>query len=177
MAETKLSRNIHLGCGEKRLPGFINVDARESSCTDLVCDITDLPFGDCSVDTFYMCHSLEHIPMHGIQTMLGRLHRMLKPNGQIYISVPDFAIISSLYLSGRVPLSAVVRAIHGGQEYPENTHYMSYDEELLSAILSKSGFSEIRRYAPSDFLPDGFRDTSTYEIGGKAISLNICASK
>jgi predicted SAM-dependent methyltransferase len=177
MAEIRLSTNVHLGCGEKRLPGFINVDARESNCTDLVCDITALPFGDCSVDIFYMCHSLEHIPMHGVQAMLRKLHGMLKPNGKIYISVPDFAILSSLYLSGRVPLSAVVRAIHGGQEYPGNIHYMSYDIELLSAIISSSGFSGIKRYAPSDFLPDGFSDTSTYEIGGKAISLNICASK
>jgi len=102
---------------------------------------------------------------------------MLKPNGQIYISVPDFAVLASLYLSRRAPLSSIVRAIHGGQEYPGNTHYMSYDIELLTAILSGSGFSGIKRYTPNDFLPDGFSDTSTYRIGGKAISLNICASK
>jgi predicted SAM-dependent methyltransferase len=177
MAETRVATNIHLGCGEKRLPGFVNVDARESAYTDLVCDINNLPFEDNSVDLFYMCHSLEHIPIYGVQPLLKKLHSMLRPSGLIYISVPDFAILSSLYLSNRVPLASIVRAIHGGQEYPGNTHYMSYDRQLLQAILQGSGFSEIRHYNPEDFLPNGFSDTSTYEIGGKRISLNICAAK
>jgi predicted SAM-dependent methyltransferase len=169
--------NVHLGCGERRLPGFINVDSRESFCTDLVCDMNCLPFEDSSIDLFYLCHSLEHIPMHNIQDLLRSLNRMLRPNGQIYISVPDFSILSSLYLSGRVPLSHIVRAIHGGQEYDGNTHFMSFDLAILSAFLTAAGFSNVVQYSPEVFLPYSFRDTSTYEIGGKRISLNVCAQK
>jgi len=171
------SAKVHLGCGERRLPGFINVDARESSCTDLVCDMNSLPFEDNSIDLFYLCHSLEHISMHNVQSLLQMLNKMLKPLGRIYISVPDFSVLSSLYLSGRVPLTSIVRAIHGGQEYPGNTHFMSYDFDLLSALLMATGFSSITRYAPETFLPFGFSDTSTYEIGGKQISLNVFAER
>ena len=174
MTETK---KIHLGCGEKRLPNFINIDARETEYTDLVCDITKLPFEENSIDLIYMCHSLEHIPMLEVSDFLGSLRNILKPNGEVYISVPDFSILSSLYLSGRVQLASIVRAIHGGQEYPGNTHYLSYDQEFLTAILRGTGFNKIKTYLPEHFLPNGFTDTSTYEIGNKRISLNVCASK
>ena len=169
--------NLHLGCGDKRLPGYINIDSRVSGSTDLTCDINDLPFDRESIDIIYMCHSLEHIPMHNVISLLRQLYSLLKPRGAAYISVPDFAVLSSLYLSHRVSLSSIVRAIHGGQEYPENTHYMSYDYNLLSQMLMAAGFSTISRYSPEDFLPNGFTDTSTYEIGGKRISLNVCALK
>lgn len=168
---------IHLGCGEKRLPGFINIDARETPCVDMVCDIHNLPFPANSIETIYMCHSLEHLFMHDVQLILSMLFNMLIPSGLLYISVPDFSILSSLYLSGRVPLASIVRAVHGGQEYPGNTHYMSYDFDLLSVLLRRSGFSTISRYLPEHFLPAGFVDTSTYEIGGKRISLNVYAVK
>ena len=171
------TKKIHLGCGEKKLTGFINIDARKTECTDLVCDINNLPFDDNSIDLIYMCHSLEHIPLYSIQPTLLKLYKVLRKGGRLFISVPDFNVLSSLYLSGKVPLTSIVRAIHGGQEYPENTHYMSYDRNLLSSILSSSGFSLIGLYNPDEFLPKGFTDTSTYQIGGKRISLNLCASK
>lgn len=177
MSDLDQFTKVHLGCGEKRLNGFLNVDARASAHTDLVCDFYELPFADNSVELFYMCHSLEHIPMHQTHLFIRKLFTMLKPSGKIYISVPDFAVLSSLYLSGRVPLSSIVRAIHGGQEYPGNTHYMSYDQDILTNILLNSGYSGIHPYRPEDFLPHGFTDTSTYEIGRRRISLNLCGSK
>jgi predicted SAM-dependent methyltransferase len=172
-----MKTRIHLGCGDKRLPGFINIDSRDSGCADVICDINDLPFSSGSIDLIYMCHSLEHIPMHNVGTMVAQLHSLLRLGGMIYISVPDFAVLASLYLSQRVELSSIVRAIHGGQEYPENLHYMSYDYKLLTAILATTGFTAISHYSPEVFLPYNFRDTSTYEIGGKRISLNVCATK
>ncbi len=94
----------------------------------------------------------------------------------MYVSVPDFAVLSALYLSGRAPLSMIVRAIHGGQEYSGNLHYISFDRVFLSDILLQAGFTHVTSYSPSEFLPAGFEDTSTYEIAGKSISLNLRAS-
>ena len=34
---------LHLGCGQKRIPGFVNIDHNASAATDYVCDITKLP--------------------------------------------------------------------------------------------------------------------------------------
>jgi predicted SAM-dependent methyltransferase len=177
MSKPKQPRKIHLGCGDKRMPGFINIDTRPTSSTDLVCDMSSLPFEIDSLKIVYMCHSLEHIPINDIAPLLNSIYSKLIKGGQIYISVPDFTVLSALYLSGRAPLSMIVRAIHGGQEYPGNTHYMSYDYDLLSTLLTKTGFDNISRYDPTDFLPLGFSDTSQYKIAGKKISLNVKASK
>ena len=168
---------LHLGCGTTYLPGFTNVDSREGPNVDLVCDFLELPFADSSVEIIYMCHSLEHIPLHSVLPFLCGCKRILTFSGSIYISVPDFSVLASLYLSGRVPLSMVVRAIHGGQEYEGNLHYISFDLAFLTDILRQAGFSRVSCYQPLEFLPSGFEDTSTYKIGGKAISLNLCAFK
>lgn len=167
---------LHLGCGATHLPGFTNIDTRMGPNVDLACDFLQLPFSDSTVNTIYMCHSLEHIPLHSVLPFLCGCHRILNNTGRIYISVPDFSILASLYLSGRVPLSMIVRAIHGGQEYEGNLHYVSYDSIFLTDLLRQAGFSCITSYEPLEFLPAGFEDTSTYKIGGKLISLNITAS-
>tara|TARA_B100000674_G_scaffold499410_1_gene545140 strand:+ start:6342 stop:6869 length:528 start_codon:yes stop_codon:yes gene_type:complete len=171
------SLKLHLGCGEKHIDGFVNIDSRDGPNVDLVCDINHLHYHPSSVDTIYMCHSLEHIPMLEVVSTLKRLNSLLVPDGRLYISVPDFEVLASLYLSRRVTLSSIVRAIHGGQEYPGNTHYMSYDHSILSSTLLSCGFSSVINYSPQEFLPIGFTDTSTYKIGGKFISLNMCAIK
>jgi len=170
-------KKIHLGCGERRLQGFINIDSRSSEAVDIVCDMQRLPFKPESLQIVYMCHSLEHIPLLEVQPFLHSINRLLSPKGRLYISVPDFNVLASLYLAGRAPLSMIVRAIHGGQEYPGNTHYVSYDNKMLSEFLRISQFSKIDEYSPTDFLPPGFKDTSTYEIAGKPISLNLVATK
>jgi predicted SAM-dependent methyltransferase len=169
--------HLHLGCGKSHLPGFINIDARPSDSVDISCDIRRLPYQNNSINTIYMCHSLEHLPLPEIQYFLKYIHGLLDDEGKFFISVPDFNILASMYLSKIVNLSTIVRAIHGGQEYDGNTHYLSFDAEFLTGLLKAAGFKHISFYNPSEFLPFGFTDTSTYEIAGKKISLNIVATK
>lgn len=165
---------LHLGCGNIKIPGFINIDSGNENA-DIKCSFFELPYRENSVDLIYMCHSLEHIGLNIVPDFLKYLRRLLKSEGQLYISVPDFEILSSVYLSRKVALSEIVRAIHGGQEYEGNTHFISFDYDLLSTLLKRAGFSNVQRYEPSIFLPDGIKDTSTYMIKGFPISLNILA--
>lgn len=57
---------VHVGCGEKNAPGFINVDARPLAHVHLVTDdITSLAdFENGTVDLIYTCHLMEHIRTH-----------------------------------------------------------------------------------------------------------------
>ena len=107
--------NLNLGCRTTSLPGFINVDSRKGANVDYVCDFLQLPFDDSSVNTIYMCHSLEHIHLHSALPFLCLCRRVLIDVRIPYISVPAFSVLASLYLSGRVPLSTIVGAIHCGQ--------------------------------------------------------------
>jgi len=54
---------VHIGCGQKNSPEFINVDAQPFEHVHIVTDdITSLAdFETGTVDLVYMCHVLEHV--------------------------------------------------------------------------------------------------------------------
>ena len=81
---------LHLGCGHIRIPGFLNVDILDSSAVDLQDDISKLnKVPDNSVDLIYACHVLEHFSHVEALAVLKRWHEVLKPGGELRISVPD----------------------------------------------------------------------------------------
>ena len=51
---------LHLGCGDRRINGFINIDIQNSPAVDVVADIMDLPYEENTVDVIYSCCMLEH---------------------------------------------------------------------------------------------------------------------
>src|SRR6185437_10267652 len=54
--------DLHLGCGPKYLPGFVNIDANPMHKTDILLDIRcGLPFASNSVDSIYSTHMIEHL--------------------------------------------------------------------------------------------------------------------
>ena len=150
---------LHLGCGERYLKEYINVDARDTGKVDIRCDIRNLPFENDQIDEIYMCHVLEHVKMHKCQEYLNYLQRLLKSSGKIYISVPNFEVLASMYLAGKCRLINIVRAINGGQEYDGNLHYISFDIKMLSAMLKNAGFENIKEYNPLTYLPENYEDT------------------
>ena len=175
-ADTEIK--LHLGCGTKRLPGFIHVDLRPNVQPDIVADISNLSmFEDNSVDLLYFCHGLEHISPYKVLSTLKEWQRVLKPGGVLRLSMPDFETLAKIYVNHNVPLELIVAAIHGGQDYPENTHYWSWDFQSLSKILQKAGFINVRRYNAEEVNLSGYEDFSTYKIANCLISLNVEAIK
>jgi predicted SAM-dependent methyltransferase len=172
-----MSIKLHLGCGDRYLPGFTHVDMRDGPNIDHVSDFINEPFKFMDVAEIYMCHSLEHIPMNDVPRFLRKCYACMSKSGRFYISVPSFEILAALYLSRIVNLANIVRAIHGGQEYEGNLHYMSYDSDLLSSLLLQAGFKTVESYSPIMYLPENYSDTSLYRINGKLISLNLVAVK
>ncbi|MFH1044955.1 MAG: methyltransferase domain-containing protein, partial [Pseudomonadota bacterium] len=57
-------KKLNLGCGDKILPGYLNVDVVESRRgfkPDVICDLHQLtPFEDNSVDEILSVHVVEH---------------------------------------------------------------------------------------------------------------------
>ncbi len=61
MAEKKL----HIGCGDRYIPGFIHADIRKLPHVDHVSSAGRLGFcEDSSADLIYACHVLEHFGRH-----------------------------------------------------------------------------------------------------------------
>ena len=89
---------LHLGCGNIRLKDFCNVDILSTHAVDVVSDISTLNnFNDNSIDLIYACHVLEHFSHDESIKVLKRWFEVLKPGGELRISVPDIDRIVKIY--------------------------------------------------------------------------------
>ena len=78
---------VNLGSGYTDLrPDMINVDLLAYAPVNVVCDITELPFKDNSVDQIINIAVLEHVP--NPQKVISEIHRILKPGGKLLCEIP-----------------------------------------------------------------------------------------
>ncbi len=170
MEKDKLIK-LHLGCGEKHLDGFINVDCRKLSSVDKVCDLRKLnSFKNESVDVIYSSHVFEHFDINEGLVALKEWRRVLKKGGKLFLAVPNLnKIVGRYLLTGRI--TSIIEPLLGAQDYKENLHKSVYNFNLLKIKLKEAGFGEIR-LAKFDFLPDNFDDSSSHWS-----SLNVVAVK
>ncbi len=81
---------LNLGCGQKLLSGYVNVD--KFGQPDLVWDLEVLPWPweDNSVDEIILHHVLEHLgeTTKSFLEIMKELYRVCKPNAKVYITVP-----------------------------------------------------------------------------------------
>jgi len=176
---------LHVGCGTRHLPGWVNLDSRPLPNVDKVCDVRklDVWYKPNSVDEIYHCALLEHLRPEEVVEVLDIFHRILKPGGKLWSSVPDFTEIVASYRDGEVQLSHLFGLLFGRGDYPENVHRCAFDFLYLDGLLRGAGFANVRRYDWRDFLPDGYDDFSRAYIphmdfeNGTAMMLNIVAEK
>ena len=83
---------LNLGCGDKILDGWVNVDKYNTFKVDIVHDLESIPypFEDDSVDEILLSHVLEHLGQNPntFNDIIKELYRICKNNCVINISVP-----------------------------------------------------------------------------------------
>jgi len=140
---------LHLGCGQKFIPGFVHIDALQYDHVDHCQQVGELDnFADASAALIYACHVLEHFSRWEYKKVLKEWHRVLKPGGLLRLSVPDFAACAKLYYEEglQAGLTGLVGLVVGGQRDQYDFHGMIFDEELLSRSLLEVGFKRVRRW-------------------------------
>lgn len=84
---------LNLGCGDKILPGYTNVDVvetRRGFRPDVICDLHRLtPFEDNSVDEILSVHVIEHFWRWEVLDILREWKRVLKPGGLMILECPN----------------------------------------------------------------------------------------
>jgi predicted SAM-dependent methyltransferase len=137
---------LNLGCGDKKMVNFINVDIRENVKPDIVDDVSKLEkFNVNSIDLIYACHILEHFGRHEYKKVLSRWFNLLKEGGTLRLAVPNFESVCNLYIKNK-KLSELIGLLYGGQTYPQNFHYYIWDFESLKKDLEEVGFKIVKLY-------------------------------
>ena len=92
-------RRLHLGCGGRFHPGWLNVDLHPQHPTVRPHDVTTpLPFPDRHFDAVYHAHLLEHLPRSSALPFVRECFRVLMPGGVLRVAIPDLEQIARLYL-------------------------------------------------------------------------------
>lgn len=79
---------LNLGCGNKYLKGYINIDINKSVKADKYLDLNKFPYPlkDNFADGIVMDNVLEHLD--DIVLVMREIHRILKPKGIVQIFLP-----------------------------------------------------------------------------------------
>jgi len=191
---------VHVGCGEDRLPGFVNMDCRLTSATDATMDLSELDiFAPGRVDCFFSNAFLEHLYRMQRLPHLRSVCRALDParGFACYIGLPYFPNIAKFYLE-RAPGTAgpvfdlynVYRYTHGDPEqapdwWLEQLHKSLFDDQELETLLAAAGFASWAIFCysfPGDYnempINTGFYATVSSEVAGsiKEACLNFLGS-
>ena len=147
------SLRVHLGCGDDRLPGFVNIDYRPTEAVDVAMDLSLPRLADGSVSLAFSNAFFEHLYRPARAPHLRRIRQALAPGGACcYMGMPYFPNIARLYVergpgtAGPVfDLANVYRYTHGDPEgqaawWLGQLHKSLFDEAEVAGLLAESGF-------------------------------------
>ena len=147
--------HLHLGCGPKYLPGFVNIDANPKQKIDLWLDVRcGLPFASASVDSIYSTHMIEHFFPDELEQLFAECVRTLKPGAGLRLVVPSLQSAIRAYQENRREWFYDSFPRHfdslGGRfsnfVFCDGQHRTAFDFEYLEEVLRKAGFREVSQW-------------------------------
>lgn len=133
---------INYGCGKNKLVGFVNIDIEPSCEPDEVCDARFQPLPYSDVDLIVAFHVIEHIEYAHQGKVLDQFARVLKPEGRLVLSFPDFEKCANNFLTNHRGLKDFWRAtLYGRQLYPGDYHVTPMVTNDLVNTLKTLGFN------------------------------------
>ena len=156
-------KKLNLGCGDKILPGYINVDVVESRAgfkPDVLCDLHHLTaFEDGSVDEILSVHVVEHFWRWEVLDVLREWTRVLKPGATMILECPNLLSAAQELLTnpdeGAMPDARGQRTMwvfYGDPAWqdPYMVHRWGYTPRSLAMLMHEAGLVNIRQ-EPAQF--------------------------
>ncbi len=149
---TERSIKLHLGCGEKYLEGYWNIDFPEGEHSvmtprvDEYGDVRTLSYPENSIDEIRSHHLFEHFSRAEALKLLTKWRTWLKPNGLLVIETPDFETSANFYIHSPSMKRKfqLTRHIFGSQEAGWALHKDYWDKEKFDFVFSKMGFKDFK---------------------------------
>jgi Methyltransferase domain len=144
-------KKLHLGCGQRYLDGYINIDfplsehsVQDHSVADLYADIQSLTYPPGSIDEVRLHHVFEHFPRPIAGAFLAGWFSWLKPGGTLHIEVPDFDRTARIILNPFCSFkrkAVAERHLYGSHEAPWAVHCEGYTPQTLQKMLGMFMFN------------------------------------
>jgi predicted SAM-dependent methyltransferase len=130
-----------LCAGDRHVPGFTTHDIHGNQ--DILCDLFDIGnhVEPESCEEIHFTHALEHFPTKMVPQVLDLIYGLLKPEGRLYIEVPNFAWHAQLINEGK-DREAVYYAF-GGQLDEWDFHKTAFTPKIIREELEDAGFRDI----------------------------------
>jgi hypothetical protein len=172
---------LHLGCGQKYLDGYVNIDyppaahtVQNTSVADEYHDIGRLRYAASSIDEVRLHHVFEHFERFRACAYLASWNSWLRAGGIVHIEVPDFetTIRENFTWLTRARFEGVgLRHIFGSQEAAWAVHYEGYSGRRLEKITRAFGFEKVK------VIKSDYKRTFNVEIIAKKVkSLSVEAA-
>lgn len=176
---------LHVGCGPKRIVGWINADAKPGA--DAVIDLHDPKLPAATFAAIYGSHVLEHCWPQDTPRILAALRDALLPGGTLRLSVPDLRLVvancveTQTFGGEQSALSVLFGGDYSRATAAPDLHRQAFWKERLERLLREAGFSNIREWGVGQYPEiDALRDWSTWprdQAGRSSISLNLEADR
>jgi predicted SAM-dependent methyltransferase len=118
-----------------------------------------LPFNDCTVESVYAAHVIEHIPWWLSQQAINDAYRILMPGGCLEVHTVNFEYLVDCYIEDRAadhwmargknpdlhPFKSIASRIFSVDEEPGglNWHRSIYDMAWLIELFTTAGFHDL----------------------------------
>jgi predicted SAM-dependent methyltransferase len=144
---------LHLGCGKRKLEGWLNCDLHDS---DHDLDIRTLPFDDNSADSIMAIHVCEHFYKHDILNVLIEWRRVLKEGGIIILELPCLDKVLWHFVNGSPP-NMTLWPLYGDPSTHKDgepaLHKWCWSIKQFRNLLGQAGFNHITEETPHFHVP------------------------
>lgn len=147
---------IHLGCGDKKLSAWWNVDGRRGPAVDDIISFYDLDLVPAEIQSphIYWSHGPEHVYPDKLLWVFQQLRRIMAPGGTLTVATIDIMkIIENRYLHANNG-NAWNAALYGecnSNDAHVMAHRQCFDDPLLRSYFKTAGFSNIRSWEPEHY--------------------------
>ena len=136
---------LNLGCGNTKLPGYVNIDVEASNKPDEIWSIKHtFPYVEKSIDEILLLHTIEHIEKRYHRSILSECHRVLIDSGVLYIAYPEFITCAQYYIENKRGQREFWEATIYGRQIDKSDYHVSLMNTPDFVILLKEvGFEEL----------------------------------
>jgi len=127
---------LNLGCGNKKVDGYVGVDRHPCDAAAVLCDLTKrLPFAEETVDGVFMDNFIEHVL--DIPALLTEVSRVCKPGARVVMTTPHYSSAASWRNPTHHHHLSWYSFDYVGR--PEHRHYLGKGLKLVDRKLSFGG--------------------------------------